>query len=211
MSAERTIVDYAPHPKIPWHKHPGLMRWTLRLLILLPLLWLAIQAGIGLHRTILLHRCAAYLSKPDSLIVYSPTPNTTSLAAFPECWADASHQLGLRSNGGGPIFLHGRTSPAGKYRLIFVEVLQPLSGDRFEDITLQAIILPTESFTSAPTVIGSSSMKFPVSGGPLQIYAGQPDARDPSHFTITMKTGAKMSLLDGWLRDDDSVVIEERK
>lgn len=210
MSAERTIVDYAPHPKVPWHKHPGLIRWTLRLLILLPLLWLTIHAAMGWHRTALLHRCADYLARPDSLIIYSPTANTTSLAAVPECWADVSQQLGLRSNGDGPIFLHGRTSLTGKYRLICVEVLQPFGGNHFEDITLQTLVLPTEGFMSAPTVIGSGSMKFPVGDGPLQIYAGQPDASDPSHFTITIKTGAKESLLDGWLRDDDKVVIEER-
>jgi len=44
----------------------------------------------------------------------------------------------------------------------------------------------------------------------LFVYAGQPDPKDESHFTIDVETKATRVTLDGWLQPDDSVHFELR-
>jgi len=45
----------------------------------------------------------------------------------------------------------------------------------------------------------------------LEWFAGQPDPTDDSHFTIRFELNGKPGIVDGWLKDDDTVAIETRK
>jgi hypothetical protein len=42
------------------------------------------------------------------------------------------------------------------------------------------------------------------------VHAGQPDPADGSHFTLRLVIKSHEQILDGWLRDDERVVIEPR-
>jgi hypothetical protein len=44
-----------------------------------------------------------------------------------------------------------------------------------------------------------------------RIYAGQRDPLDPTHFTIAYEIGEYADVLDGYLRDDGTVVLRPRK
>jgi hypothetical protein len=45
---------------------------------------------------------------------------------------------------------------------------------------------------------------------PLKLYAGQPDPKDASHFTIRYTAGEEEGFIDGWLQDDDTVKLKQR-
>jgi hypothetical protein len=47
-------------------------------------------------------------------------------------------------------------------------------------------------------------------GERVRIYAGQPDARDPSHFTAAYSVDDKGGTIDGWLRDDGTLDVRVR-
>ena len=43
-----------------------------------------------------------------------------------------------------------------------------------------------------------------------RLFTGQPDPADPTHFTLTLRYKSQTATLDGWLRDDDTILIEPR-
>ena len=45
---------------------------------------------------------------------------------------------------------------------------------------------------------------------PINLYAGQPDPNDKSHFTLAYTLNGKPGTIDGWLNDDDTVKLEVR-
>jgi hypothetical protein len=47
-------------------------------------------------------------------------------------------------------------------------------------------------------------------GQVMRFFAGQADPADPSHFTIKYEYNGQPGGIDGWLRDDGSVVLEPR-
>ena len=55
------------------------------------------------------------------------------------------------------------------------------------------------------------ALDFPIKGyGAMRIFAGQPDALDPSHFTLEFEVGDKHDSLDAWLHSDDTLSISVR-
>jgi hypothetical protein len=47
-------------------------------------------------------------------------------------------------------------------------------------------------------------------GERVRIYAGQPDVRDPSHFTVPYSVDDKGGTIEGWLRDDGTLDVRVR-
>jgi hypothetical protein len=64
--------------------------------------------------------------------------------------------------------------------------------------------LPVEEKVDHPSVHLSATE------GPLRLFAGQADANDASHFTIDYVLGDQKGVIDGWLKDDGSVLLEKR-
>jgi hypothetical protein len=44
----------------------------------------------------------------------------------------------------------------------------------------------------------------------FRLYSGQPDDKDPSHFTIALSVHGQSGVIDGWLRPDDTVRLSVR-
>ena len=44
----------------------------------------------------------------------------------------------------------------------------------------------------------------------VRMFAGQPDPADPAHFTIRYELDDQPHVIDGWLRDDDTVLLAWR-
>jgi hypothetical protein len=47
--------------------------------------------------------------------------------------------------------------------------------------------------------------------GPLRLFAGQLDPNDASHFTIDYVIGDQKGVIDGWLKEDGSVLLQKRE
>jgi hypothetical protein len=106
----------------------------------------------------------------------------------------------------GVLFMHERQNSKGERRLVVVEfrriggMKNPLTWPQFSSI----VITPGGLFdTPQDHLIEGSQQRIRLD--PLaraKWYAGQADAHDPSHFTISGTLDAKPVKLDGWLRDD---------
>lgn len=114
------------------------------------------------------------------------------------------------------IYLHERTSPNGTRRLVSVlgYVGVPVKGPAGASGLAPVVrVYRLGTPTSPPReVLQPRDPRYQVFDGSagLTVFGGQSDPKDLSHFTIRMLDGAREVLLDGWLRDDDSILLEPR-
>ena len=111
-------------------------------------------------------------------------------------------------------FVHGRCGPAGEKRLVSVTVV---ANEAAAMLYLAARCEPPAPLWLArPQRITSSDAQIALpsrAGGEtarLQVFAGQPDPHDPSHFTIGYAFNDRRGTIDGWLLDRDAVKLEIR-
>jgi hypothetical protein len=121
---------------------------------------------------------------------------------------------------GAPVlFVHERRNSHGESRLVVVERGWPqrTMGDASGRGALFAIsclvVRPGTAF-AAPLELCDSAEYIDTKARPrtlaLRWYAGQCDPSDGSHFTIDFRLDGNPGVLDGWLRDDDTVRLQVR-
>jgi hypothetical protein len=162
-----------------------------------------------------------------------PSPATPVQAAslVPSCWRSltASAKLpttsflfvGRLSGKGAPaiIFLHQRISPGGHRRLICVSYAP--DTDTFQPAFIRSYDYDTYTATPAtwtrpmgvPPMYGDGfdvKSGYPRHAPLVRVYAGQPDADDPAHFTVRYQMWGQEDVLDGRLQDDDEVTLTPR-
>ena len=81
---------------------------------------------------------------------------------------------------------------------------------------LRASVLEQTSPLATPRLVSSPQLVMlpallELENKHLLWHAGQPDPADASHFTIGYEINRKPYLVDGWLRDDDTIVLTERR
>jgi hypothetical protein len=104
----------------------------------------------------------------------------------------------------GSIFCGELTSATGATRLVLVD--GPSADGQLTPTALAPRLLG-----GPPRVVGGYQRGCVISGNPVRIYAGQSDPADASHFTIEYVKGDGRHIIDGWLAEDDQVLLEERK
>jgi len=111
----------------------------------------------------------------------------------------------------GTIFLHGCATPAGKTRLVAVDI----SGVRqmSRDLAVIYRVFEPPVWLAPAKMVSTAGIVVEVNdpGYPLVIQPGVPDAKLAAHFTIPYVAAGQPGILDGWLKDDDSIVIENRR
>jgi hypothetical protein len=108
----------------------------------------------------------------------------------------------------GVIFMHQRTTSAGRTRLV-VLFLMPATQDLRSPYCVVARDWVAEPATWRPGSVArfreSSSFSLRLTEQDrLRVFMGQPDATDPSHFTIDYELNGERGTIDGWLRDGDA-------
>ena len=136
-------------------------------------------------------------------------------AAFfvPPAWKQLNAAIGQQIQTWGTLFLHERTRPTSKRRLLVgVDIAGWSRGGpvvlfaRVRTISPAAPMrLPVEEKVDHPSVHLSATE------GTLRLFPGQADANDASHFTIDYMIGEQKGVIDGWLKEDGSVVLERRE
>jgi hypothetical protein len=153
---------------------------------------------------------------------FSDQPPTIAAAAFtPKCilsFCGANIFLSPRQGGRVAVgFLGERISPAGHRRLIcatFTPDRQVLPS-LFMGIDFDAFTVTPATWTTPPgvpwrPVLITSFARFATEPPLIRAYAGQPDPKDASHFTMRLQMWGQEDEIDGWLKDDDSVMLTAR-
>jgi len=162
-------------------------------------------------------QCLRYLGPADAVAKGTPA-----------CW---SFFFPVESHSGEAVFfLHERVSPGGRRRLVVVPLelsnLRERAGPRwfFEGTRICAceVVPPWSSHPGLqrdPSVPNTYLAGVRFSDEPnleigiaqsVQVFNGQPDPLDASHFTIRYAVDGKQRFIDGWLQDDDTVRLSLR-
>jgi hypothetical protein len=222
-------LHYAPLP--PPHRRRAFTRVVVIAAILAALLaaWGHIPQFRERVRLFRLQRSCLHYKPPDGTIALRLSPATSksqfrvsvaqSTTAQP--WVTLYATLsppGLKSDG--TAFVHERTSPAGHRRLVCVD----LSGDSlgYKGRGLSLPFVSTELvFTTKVFEVGTFTVpkEFPIGrflycttppDVPVTVAYGKADDKDDSHFTIELDADDVTRIIDGWLLDDDRLVLEFR-
>ena len=170
--------------------------------------------------------CAAY-TMPASKVIWEEDPKEVQQlhdyqvvgshsgnAAYivPSEWRSLNAAIGQQIQTWGTLFLHERSTPTTKRKLLVgVDVAGWSRGG--------PVVLFARCRTLAPAVpmrlplqekVDHPSVHLSHTEGTLRLFAGQPDATDASHFTIDYLLGDQKGVIDGWLKDDGSVLLERR-
>jgi hypothetical protein len=131
-------------------------------------------------------RAKMLLSRPG----YVSVPQAIHMSAF--------YPASIPQMAAGPeavLFLHERMTPKGERRLVSFSIALDPGASLYT-----AIYRPT----------WNGLQRLGGEGRVRRIFAGQPDAADPTHFTIRYEADGQERILDGWLQNDDSVKFQDR-
>ena len=204
--------------------------------VVLALLVLALVLAVWWwHEPVLAHarvlncqrQCGIHTFRPEGVVASSAGPGGTTAAAVPAHWtayeAAALRVAGARgfTGTGGPnpafsetlVFLHRRRSPAGRQRVVAVRCLPLyLTSASVLQAFQPVVVEPAKLWplSSRPLLReGEFHGGYPVDAA-VQVFGGQPDPADPSHFTIAYTVNGQPGVIDAHLRDDDTVRLQVR-
>jgi hypothetical protein len=201
----------------PWHGQRRWRRviWATAIVALLftgviwgPLAW-SLLATFQCTR-----QCLAYSRYPDS-IIYDATRSMTDPFAIDVHVSEQAVPLrgprsGMRYQPMPTVFLHARAKPSGQQRLVCVHLANPSAvGVEFR---CESYALPP--FGRGFQYVKSNDVWLPSNmpmGAHLRVYAGQADAFDASHFTFDYELNGHRSTVDGWLGNDDTILLAVRQ
>jgi hypothetical protein len=211
MTDDLPELHYEQTP--PLHKRKSARRLTLLLAIVAGLIAAIPLLKYTLHhlRLVRLYRSCCD-TDPASLGYSSGTTPPTSPAT--PCWLQLNQQLSTTA-GFGTIFLGELQTPdARRTYLVGLNVTGESRGFATLELTTRARTIdrvgmgsPRYGPVSDPTIY----LRLSSNGGPFAIHGGIVDSRDRSHFTMKYETPEASGVIDGWLCDDGTVVLEPRK
>jgi hypothetical protein len=112
----------------------------------------------------------------------------------------------------GTAFLHRLRTPNGQERLVAADLFHFKA--HLEGIGITARVIIPGRLGRAPmerSQGGGEWLVFlPTDGTSIVFHAGQGDPQNADHFSIDYAADEKKSVVDGWLRDDDSVYFQVR-
>lgn len=154
-------------------------------------------------------RCISYHAPSDQVVLSASKKIQRTALEWATFYAALSPPGGLAN---GTLFMHELRSPGGQRRLVVIEgqnQVDPVLG--FAEIAMVTRVFePGSAFTLPKEVVtGLRTQNLQVTRDSI-CYAGQPDVSDASHFTIQIAEGQRERMIDGWLREDDHIIIEER-
>lgn len=208
-------LTYAPLTRRP----PWMRRFAVRLLLVAACCVLAASGYRAAQHlgVIYARRTIDHWAMPPSVIVFSTVAADVPLALESRYQflrngvslrvSVTQRLLGFAAQAGN-VFCGELTGPTGRTRLVLVDT--PAA-----DGQMTATALEPQPLGGAPVVVGGYQRGLAIGTDPIRIFAGQRDPQDPSHFTIAYYrlsgSASGTHLIDGWLTEDDQVLLEERR
>jgi hypothetical protein len=116
------------------------------------------------------------------------------------------------------VFLHELRKPDGTRRLVAIEAdtFTGLGNAPDSEVTLDYHVIAPATLWRRPQLVTNANLRpyFYYEGGEgkhFDIHPGRADPANASHFTFDVTWRARRVTLDGWLRDDDTVLLEPRE
>jgi hypothetical protein len=228
VSQSRPQLDYAH--QAPWHRRRGARRALILVAgILLGLsLWRFGPDALRRTQLFFLQRKAMAYSVPAGTIAFtinleeakkclalsgndsayvSNKEYTAELIVGP--WRDFYAKYSPPGGGSNAAFCHELTSKSGNKRLVVVTIVDHSSFVNPMIMFTPTLFVPG-TLLSPPKEIALAGAGTAVFGRDTTVFMGQVDPSDASHFTIDVADGSTRDTIDGYLLDNDTVVLESR-
>ncbi len=207
-------LDYAPKPSLARRRWLRQFAVVLIALLLATVAWRWGRSSLERMRINRLYsRCAAHVMPADKVIFetdYSKQDQHFT-GYTPPVWLELNQAAtAVTLNSQGTAFLHELRTPSGQRRLVGVDLI---ILSRSQLVFQPRKFVPGVSILRPPHQVRGLQKDMGLDTAPkglLSVYAGQLDPSDPSHFTIEYRTDAHTGIIDGWLKDDDTVILEPR-
>ena len=205
-------LNYAPPP--PMYQRKGFRNFIAMVLMLCIGASSYWWAPIAVKHVELLyweHRCLTYTPAAGQ-IIFDKDSHTGQIPAAWTTFYSILSPPGGRSDG--TIFLHEMRKQNGERRLVAVDVLSlNLSADASHSNSVVGVfahVFHLGTLSHQPLEHCYSLNLVRTIPPCSQIFSGQPDPIHADHFTFYTNDPVGQTQYDGWLRDDDFVVIEPR-
>ena len=214
-------MTYAPPP--PWHRRRLQTRWLVVAVLLSTVATFPAWVRPAWSRLAALYwqrRCLGFeTAHPSVVLRYGQQSRPEQTQEVPPWPGEAARQWASLCELFGPIvstpvaFLHERRTPSGASRLVAVGVF-PDDCNRLSFVTW--VVRPGDLRHRPVEVTNSCGGGVIVRSGSGRVESGYADPIDSSHLVIRVTTtdnpnGEQVVVIDGWLRDDDTVVLDVRQ
>jgi hypothetical protein len=152
------------------------------------------------------NRCLAYTAPANHRVF---DPNSSGPYQSPPEWTKfyaIYSPPGLRS--AGTIFLHELKKPDGERRLVALDLESESAG--LLSVVYPRVFIPGTLLRS-PAEAKAASNRCLIEMPSATLFSAVPDPADPTHFTFKAQLNSLQITYDGWLGNDDRVVIGPRK
>ena len=151
-------------------------------------------------------RCMSHIAPQDRVVAAPRQPGQVP-AAWARFYKIANSSSFLSR---GTVFLHERRSQAGARRLVALDLAEANSCVGGGLRMVSRVFVPASAFSSPREIIDWVGWNEAPVMPNATFFAGQPDPEDSSHFVIRYAMAGKEHVMDGWLTDDDKVLLEHR-
>ena len=131
----------------------------------------------------------------------------------PPQWMELSAATGPPIITFATVFVYERRTPSGRSILVTCDVAGATHGViESTTATITARTLTRGSVLSLPRQRFQDNLRLDLArrDGILRILWGKPDPNDPTHFMIDYTVAGRVGTIDGWVKDDYSVLLEPR-
>jgi hypothetical protein len=170
------------------------------------------------------HQCMTYSPPPDRVTIEFDRQKFDELirlgdghrlsAAFePQyVWYDSKlwREFPLARWQPGPAYFHRMKSPRGNIRLVGVDIIPQRRGELYFWVR----IIKPATLLSKPALVprfAAGNYRVQRASDSFRLLAGQSDPHDAGHFTIEVIEDNRHGIIDGWLQDNDFVLMEPRE
>ena len=109
----------------------------------------------------------------------------------------------------GIAFMHARRATGKAKRIVLIE-LNAMSSNNLSSNTQFLTLSGKTVIPSSGMRVNGGEIRLPTTFGPIQLFAGQPDPADESHFTMKYCLGSQTGIIDGWLLPSECVKLQIR-
>jgi len=131
----------------------------------------------------------------------------------PPQWMELSAATGPPIITFASVFLHERRTPSGQAVLVTCDVTSVTHGViEATNAAVTARTLTRGSVLSLPQRRFQDNLRLALAkrDGIVRILWGKADPNDSTHFTIDYTVAGRVGTIDGWVKDDFSVLLEPR-
>jgi hypothetical protein len=196
-------------PELQYQKRPPRHRKWVRRIV--PVVIVAV--GLAVTKPLLMWEVRRYqlVRLYDACCRVTPRPIASFTPGY-EDWYALNWRLGTNLNGVGTLFLDELHAPGGSARFLVGVDAAGITGGATTGVQVRVRTISRGSPLAFPSYrhVSDQTVELLPYRSTFKIHGGHRDKNDATHFTITYQADSQTGTIDGWLKEDGTVILEPR-